>query len=172
MKIRKALGVVAAAITLLLAIPGPAHATGTWVWSNPISHTYQDSDANCAPASFVNQLSSVGVTTDQDTLAQQMGTSVQMIEKHYGHVNTIRHADRVLMGMEGWNPVDASPDEVVVEGNAKGRESAKANQAPKAPSPRNARPASNQPPSSVADARDLRCRFHNAPLALPGCGIG
>lgn len=67
-------------------------------------------------------------------LAQQMGTSVQMIEKHYGHVNTIRHADRVLMGMEGWNPVDASPDEVVVEGNAKGRESAKANQVPKAPS--------------------------------------
>lgn len=64
-------------------------------------------------------------------LAQQMGTSVQMIEKHYGHVNTIRHADRVLMGMEGWNPVDASPDEAVVEGNAKGRESAKANQAPK-----------------------------------------
>ena len=67
-------------------------------------------------------------------LAQQMGTSVQMIEKHYGHVNTIRHADRVLMGMEGWNPVDASPNEVVIEGNAKDRESAKANQAPKAPS--------------------------------------
>ena len=67
-------------------------------------------------------------------LADLIGTSVAMIEKHYGHVNTIRHADRVLMGMEGWNPVDASPNEVVIEGNAKDREAAKANQAPKAPS--------------------------------------
>ncbi len=35
-------------------------------------------------------------------LAEQMGTSVQMIESHYGHVNTIKHADRVLQGMAGW----------------------------------------------------------------------
>jgi integrase len=35
-------------------------------------------------------------------LAQQMGTSVKMIEQHYGHVNTIKHADRVLMGIGGW----------------------------------------------------------------------
>jgi integrase len=39
-------------------------------------------------------------------LAEQMGTSVQMIEDHYGHVNTIKHADRVLMGMGGWEPVE------------------------------------------------------------------
>jgi len=25
-----------------------------------------------------------------------------MIEQHYGHVNTIKHADRVLQGMAGW----------------------------------------------------------------------
>jgi hypothetical protein len=31
-------------------------------------------------------------------LAEQMGTS----EEHYGHVNTIKHADRVLQGMAGW----------------------------------------------------------------------
>ena len=37
-------------------------------------------------------------------LAEQMGTSVKMIEQHYGHVNTIRHADRVLQGMHGWEP--------------------------------------------------------------------
>jgi integrase len=30
------------------------------------------------------------------------GTSVHMIESHYGHVNTIKHADRVLQGMTGW----------------------------------------------------------------------
>ena len=35
-------------------------------------------------------------------LAEQMGTSVHMIETHYGHVNTIKHADRVLQGMTGW----------------------------------------------------------------------
>ena len=31
-------------------------------------------------------------------LAEQMGTSVHMIESHYGHMNTIKHADRVLQG--------------------------------------------------------------------------
>jgi integrase len=41
-------------------------------------------------------------------LAEQMGTSVKMIEDHYGHVDTIRHADRVLQGMTGWDP--SSPD--------------------------------------------------------------
>ncbi|MGI9360180.1 MAG: tyrosine-type recombinase/integrase, partial [Parasphingorhabdus sp.] len=37
-------------------------------------------------------------------LAEQMGTSVKMIEDHYGHVNTVKHADRVLQGMGGWEP--------------------------------------------------------------------
>jgi hypothetical protein len=40
-------------------------------------------------------------------LAEQMGTSVKMIEDHYGHANTIRHADRVLQGMAGWEPLAA-----------------------------------------------------------------
>ena len=48
-------------------------------------------------------------------LAQQMGTSVKMIEQHYGHVNTIKHADRVLMGIGGWEAMhtemDAESDE-------------------------------------------------------------
>ncbi len=35
-------------------------------------------------------------------LAQQMGTSVKMIEDHYGHVNAVKHADRVLHGMGSW----------------------------------------------------------------------
>ncbi len=35
-------------------------------------------------------------------LAEQMGTSVHMIEQHYGQVNTIKHDDRVLQGMAGW----------------------------------------------------------------------
>jgi integrase len=42
-------------------------------------------------------------------LANQMGTSVQMIEDHYGHVNTIKHAERVLQGMSNW--ARAQPDD-------------------------------------------------------------
>jgi integrase len=37
-------------------------------------------------------------------LAEQMGTSVKMIEEHYGHVNTVKHADLVLQGMHSWEP--------------------------------------------------------------------
>jgi integrase len=43
-------------------------------------------------------------------LAEQMGTSVKMIEDHYGHVDTIKHADRVLSGMYGWEPSSSEPD--------------------------------------------------------------
>lgn len=43
-------------------------------------------------------------------LAEQMGTSVKMIEDHYGHVNTIKHADRVLQGMNGWEQTQAADE--------------------------------------------------------------
>ncbi|WP_413207597.1 hypothetical protein [Rhodospirillum sp. A1_3_36] len=33
-----------------------------------------------------------------------------MIEDHDGHVNTIRHADRVLQGMGGWDPLPADAE--------------------------------------------------------------
>ena len=44
-------------------------------------------------------------------LADQMGTSVQMLQEHYGHVNTIKHADLVLQGMSDWAP----PEEPVAD---------------------------------------------------------
>lgn len=44
-------------------------------------------------------------------LAEQMGTSVKMIEQHYGHVNTIKHADRVLMGMTDFETIRAPGDD-------------------------------------------------------------
>ena len=59
-------------------------------------------------------------------LAEQMGTSVKMIEDHYGHVNTVKHADRVLMGMGGWEPVERA--DAAKEGNAKAAGAAKARQ--------------------------------------------
>ena len=55
-------------------------------------------------------------------LAEQMGTSVKMIEEHYGHVNTVKHADLVLQGMGGWD-AGAAEDEAGV---------AKASRAPRA----------------------------------------
>jgi integrase len=66
-------------------------------------------------------------------LAQQMGTSVKMIEQHYGHVNTIKHADRVLMGIGGWeamhSEMDAESDKQ--EAKAKAVASIKAKQSEK-----------------------------------------
>lgn len=56
-------------------------------------------------------------------LAEQMGTSVKMIEDHYGHVNTIKHADRVLQGAGGWNPVEPE-DEKQAASNAKASKAA------------------------------------------------
>jgi integrase len=42
-------------------------------------------------------------------LAKQMGTSVQMIEKHYGHINPVKNAERILQGLPGWEPITAVP---------------------------------------------------------------
>ncbi len=55
----------------------------------------------------------LGEGVDVYFLAQQMGTSVEMIEQHYGHVNTVKHADRVLHGMGSWESLpedDNTPD--------------------------------------------------------------
>ena len=41
-----------------------------------------------------------------------MGTSVKMIEEHYGHVSPVKNANRILHGMSGWQaiPADAEPE--------------------------------------------------------------
>jgi hypothetical protein len=59
-----------------------------------------------------------------------MGTSVKMIENHYGHVNTIKHADRVLMGTGGWEAMHADMDAEgdAEEATAKARQAAKSKQ--------------------------------------------
>jgi len=35
-------------------------------------------------------------------LAEQMGTSVQIIQDHYGHIHPVKNADRILIGMKTW----------------------------------------------------------------------
>ncbi len=42
-------------------------------------------------------------------LSKQMGTSVQVIEDHYGHVNPVKNAERILQGLPGWEPIAAVP---------------------------------------------------------------
>jgi len=44
-------------------------------------------------------------------LSKQMGTSVQMIEDHYGHVNPVKNAERILQGLPGWEPIANAPKE-------------------------------------------------------------
>jgi integrase len=42
-------------------------------------------------------------------LSKQMGTSVQMIEDHYGHINPVKNAGRILQGLPGWEPIATAP---------------------------------------------------------------
>jgi integrase len=39
-------------------------------------------------------------------LSKQMGTSVKMIEDHYGHINPVKNAARILQGLPGWEVVE------------------------------------------------------------------
>lgn len=43
-------------------------------------------------------------------LAKQMGTSVKMIEEHYGHITPSKNAERILEGVPGWEPAAPSGD--------------------------------------------------------------
>jgi integrase len=44
-------------------------------------------------------------------LAKQMGTSVQMIERFYGHITPAENAERILQGISGWEPLAEIPGE-------------------------------------------------------------
>ena len=82
----------------------------------------------CLRHTYATLRLSAGV--DVYILAQQMGTSVKMIEQHYGHVNTIKHADRVLMGIGGWDAIHVEMDAEIdaLEAKAKTVHSIKAKQ--------------------------------------------
>jgi hypothetical protein len=43
-------------------------------------------------------------------LSKQMGTSVQMIEDHYGHIHPVKNAERILRGLPGWELIAAGPN--------------------------------------------------------------
>ena len=55
-------------------------------------------------------------------LAKQMGTSVKMIEDHYGHVNPVKNAERILQGLPGWESIIPAPTDLADgEGGGKGK---------------------------------------------------
>jgi len=41
-------------------------------------------------------------------LSEQMGTSVQMIKSHYGHIKASKNAELILQGMPGWDHVESN----------------------------------------------------------------
>jgi hypothetical protein len=48
-----------------------------------------------------------------------------MIEDHYGHINPVKNAERILQGLPGWEPIAAAP-QVVAETGRIHAETAKA----------------------------------------------
>ncbi|MBO9712649.1 MAG: tyrosine-type recombinase/integrase [Sphingomonas sp.] len=72
---------------------------------------------------------------DSLLLADQMGTSVKVIQDHYGHVNTVSYAERVLMGINGWDTENIALDAQAAaeEADAKLARAAQARQEPKKP---------------------------------------
>jgi integrase len=61
-------------------------------------------------------------------LAKQMGTSVRMIEDHYGHITPSKNADLILQGIPGWEPAkqaSAAGSEVSVNADSGGIPSTK-----------------------------------------------
>lgn len=53
-------------------------------------------------------------------LAKQMGTSVQMIEKHYGHITPSKNAGLILEGIPGWESIAEGDGEKTRSVNAEG----------------------------------------------------
>ena len=78
--------------------------------------------ANCFRHTYATFRLSEGV--DVYFLANQMGTSVKMIEEHYGHITPIKNAERILQGLPGWEPISAAP-QVVAETGRVNAEAAK-----------------------------------------------
>jgi integrase len=65
-------------------------------------------------------------------LAKQMGTSVKMIEDHYGHITPVKNAERILQGLPGWEATPpVSPAALSDSVNADVREETQ--KTPKAP---------------------------------------
>ncbi len=69
-------------------------------------------------------------------LSKQMGTSVKMIEDHYGHINPVKNAARILQGLPGWEPITATPQVAAETGRVNAAAAKTQATKPKAKKPR------------------------------------
>ena len=73
-------------------------------------------------------------------LAEQMGTSVQIIQDHYGHIHPVKNADRILIGMKTWeDPETEDTDEGVADSVSRVNKGAA--------TPRNVKPKTQKKPA-------------------------
>ncbi len=69
-------------------------------------------------------------------LSKQMGTSVKMIEDHYGHVTPVKNADRILQGLPGWEPIVPTPEDRAESGGVNAAAASPEGKKPKGRSPK------------------------------------
>lgn len=81
------------------------------LYNSPINHLLKDSKllfsvtgSRRSTYCFRHTYATFRLTEGVDSLflAKQMGTSVKMIEDHYGHVSPDKNAERILQGLSGW----------------------------------------------------------------------
>jgi len=60
-------------------------------------------------ASGLRHVSGFSEGVDVYFLAKQLGTSVKMIQEHYGHINPVVNAERILQGLPGWESIASAP---------------------------------------------------------------
>jgi len=81
------------------------------LYNSPITHLLEKSEllfsatgSRRSTYCFRHTYATFRLTEGVDSLflAKQMGTSVKMIEDHYGHVSPDKNAERILQGLPGW----------------------------------------------------------------------
>jgi integrase len=72
-------------------------------------------------------------------LAEQMGTSVQIIQDHYGHIHPVKNADRILIGMKKWEDPEEA-DKADAENGRVNKAEASAKSADRSGAARRAKP--------------------------------